>query len=107
MECKYPGHRYLLDHLDGEKKTLLQFVQRAPIHQPCEGITNQEVLRVVIDRVKELNKEVPWDNNARILYHLRMALALHEARAVERHIERNGLEVENVAVGSDGHWNIK
>jgi len=103
MKVIIPGHRYVLDHLDGDKTTSLQFVQRQPFHEPTEGVTNQEVLRCIINRVQTLNSEVPWENNQKIIYHLRMALALHEARAVERHIEK-GEDVENYPVGPDGHW---
>lgn len=104
MISKYPGHLYLLDHLDGLKQTILQFVQRKPFHEPCEGVTNQEVLRAIIDRVKVLDKETPWEGNKRILFHLRMAIALHENRAIERHIEKHNLEIENFELGPDGHW---
>jgi len=104
MREVYAGHRYELDHLDGESKTILQFIQRAPLHTPIEGPTNQEVLRAIIARVKHLDSEAPWPGNARILFHLRMAVALHEARAIERHIEKHGLEVERVALGPDGHF---
>jgi len=89
----YPGHRYELDHLDGEGKSVLQFVQREPLHAPLEGVTNQEVLRAVIDRVKALDEEVHWPGNAQIIRHLRMAILLHESRAIERHIERHDFAV--------------
>lgn len=103
----YPGHRYSLSHLDGEGRTELQFVQRAPLHPPCEGVTNQEVLRAVIDRVKVLNAEVPWSGNAEIVKHLRMAILLHEARAIERHIDKHGFQVESVCLGEDGHFDLR
>lgn len=103
MRCIYKGHCYILNHLDGDGTTTLQFVQRKPFHEPREGVTNQEVLRAVIDRVKELDKETTWEGNAEILYHLRMALALHESRAILRHIEKHGFEIEHIATGPDGH----
>ena len=103
MQVIYPGHRYSLDHLDGQGKTILQFVQRAYLHEPKEGVTNQEVLRAVIDRVKHLDKEVPWFGNAAIIRHLRMAIALHESRALLRHIDKHDLEIEDLALGPDGH----
>jgi len=108
MKTIYRGHTYELDHLDGDGKTILQFVQRRPHHQPKEGVTNQEVLRALIHRVKLLNEEAPWSGNAEILYHLRMALALHECRAILRHIEKDGLSVENLALNEeDGHWALR
>jgi len=104
MMVIYPGHTYELAHLDGEGTTRLQFVSRAPLHPPLEGVTNQEVIRALIDRVKVLNAEVPWEGNALILHHLRMALTLHEARAMLRHVEKGQLEPEHVRLDDHGHF---
>lgn len=60
MKEIYLGHTYELDHLDGDGKSTLQFVQRKPHHEPKEGVTNQEVIRAIIARVKVLDAEVPW-----------------------------------------------
>lgn len=106
MRAIYPGHRYELDHLDGDGKSILQFVQREPLHHGREGVTNQEVLRAIIDRIKVLDKEVHWPGNAQIIRHLRMAILLHEARAMERHVEIHDLAIEHVVLGSDGHFNL-
>lgn len=106
MRAIYPGHVYELDHLDGDGKSHLHFVQRLPLHTPSEGVTNQEVLRAIIDRVKHLDGEVPWSGNANIIYHLRMAIALHEARAIERHIEKHDFSIEFAALGPDGHLKL-
>ncbi len=107
MKTIYPGHLYELDHIDGDGKTRLQFVQRKPFHEPVEGPTNQEVLRAVIDRVKALDAEVPWAGNQQILHHLRMAIALHEARALLRHVEKHHFSIEHSPVGPDGHLIIR
>lgn len=106
MRCVVPGHTYELDHLDGDGKTILQFVSRAPLHEPKEGVINQEVLRALIDRVYVLDAEVPWEGNQQIIHHLRMALALHEARAFLRHVEKGYVQPELLPVGSDGHIQI-
>lgn len=104
MRAIYPGHLYELDHLDGGAKSQLQFVSRAPLHPPIEGVINQEVLRALIDRVQVLDAEVPWIGNQQILHHLRMALALHEARAMLRHVEKGEIRPERVIIGTDGHF---
>jgi hypothetical protein len=101
-----PGHVYVLDHLDGDNKSYLKFVSRPPLHEPREGVINQEVLRVLIDRVQFLDSEVPWQGNTEILHHLRMALALHEARAFLRHVEKGEIQPETLPVGRDGHIQI-
>jgi hypothetical protein len=106
MKFIYPGHRYLLSHLDGDGFTELQFVQRAPLHPPREGVTNQEVLRAVIDRVKVLNAEVPWGGNEEIIFHLRTAIALHENRALLRHIEKHNFPIEHAVLDASGHLAI-
>jgi hypothetical protein len=103
METVYPGHRYHLKHLDGDGGSILQFVQRKPFHEPKEGVTNQEVLRALIDRVKVLDSETPWAGNQQIIQHLRMAIVLHEARALIRHVEKHNLPIESFPTGEDGH----
>lgn len=107
MRVLKPGHTYELDHLDGSGKSRLQFVQRSPKHEPKEGVTNQEVLRALIDRVKFLNEELPWNGNEKILRHLRMALILHEARALERKVEKGEMSPEYVTINkADGHFQL-
>lgn len=103
MKVIVPGHLYELDHLDGENTHQLQFVDRG---HGCdqEGTFNQEVIRVLIDRVKFLDSEKPWPLNKNILGHLRMALALHEARAMCRKVEDDRMHPEDIAVGGDGHF---
>lgn len=106
MRVVEPGHIYELAHLDGEGTSTLTFVSRAPLHEPHEGVVNQEVLRALIDRVHFLNEEVPWEGNAEIIKHLRMALALHEARAFLRHVEKGHIHPETLPIGKDGHMQI-
>lgn len=106
MRVLYSGHSYELDHLDGREKSRLQFVQRKPFHEPLEGTTNQEVMRALIDRVMVLHEETPWSGNSEILYHLRMALVLHEARALVRHVEKGSLNPERVALDHHGHFEL-
>ncbi len=82
MKILYPGHSYLLPNQDGSGEQRIDFVRRKPHHEPVPGILNQQLLRVLIDRVGVLNAEKPWEGNARILMHLRLAIAEHECRAL-------------------------
>lgn len=127
MKVLYPGHLYMLDQLDTGPETqlqLLQFVQRRPLHPARSGTTNQEVCRALIDRVQILNAEKPWSGNADILHHLREVIFLHEVRAHQRHREKSrtaarfsvaewkyrhyyNVNLENIPVGNDGHWEVK
>lgn len=128
MRVIYPGHRYELAYLDGMsgQDSIIQFVQRKPHHDPRPGTTNQEVCRVLIDRIKVLDSEIAWAPNQIILRNLREVIFLHEARAYERHMGKIGLPVmstigyvrrwaedrypslqyEEIPVGPDGHWPI-
>lgn len=103
MKIVVPGHVYELDHLDGDCTTIIHFVNRETTHG-SEGIQNQEVLRALIDRVQHCDRRLAWQGNQKILHHLRMALVLHEARALERKTENGSLKPENVATNFDGHF---
>lgn len=108
------GHRYELDNLHSETKTILQFYQDESIHGTHEDGPNcQEVLRALIARVKKLNSEIFWEGNAEIIYHLRMCIALFEARALIRKVEKSRehekgcMYIEKHETGEDGHLIIK
>lgn len=101
------GHLYKLKHLEGNGFQVLQFVDRGH-GRDCQGTTNQEVLRVLIDRAKFLHEEKPHKVNEEILQHLRMALVLHESRALERKVEKGKLLPENVLLNeNDLHFKIE
>lgn len=105
MKVLDPGHDYLLDSLDGEYNQSVIFVKRFRGIGNHPGTTNQELLRVLIDRVKFLDDEKPWALNEEIINHLRMALVLHEARALIRKTEKNEIMPENLNVDEgDGHF---
>jgi N-acetylglucosamine kinase-like BadF-type ATPase len=105
MRVLDPGHRYALDNLETEGGTILQFRKDPALHDGdgYEGPSCQEVLRAVIDRVQELNREKPDIENAIIIHDLRHAIAAFEARALRRRVEKDGLEIEKVPVDTDGH----
>ena len=107
MKIIYPGHTYKAAHLDGDGTTHIQFVQRPPFHTMQEGTTSQELLRVMIDRVKVLEEEIASPLNEQILFHLRQALCLFEARALLRKAEKKEIYPELLPVGSDGHFMLK
>jgi hypothetical protein len=64
MKILDAGHRYQLDHLDGDNVTELTFVKRSGAMYPFnigeyEGTNVQEVLRALIDRTEYLNRQKP------------------------------------------------
>ena len=91
MEVIDPGHHYRLHSLDGGLMVHVAFVKRVgpgyPGNQPpAHGGTNlQEILRMCIDRVKYLDRQIHSDHNDRILEHLRWSILELELRAAARH----------------------
>jgi hypothetical protein len=105
MKIIEAGHVYKLDTLDGEMDVVLTFVNRED--NPHRGTQTQEVLRALIDRTKHCNRCLEWAGNKAIIHHLRMALALHESRALERKCEKGEYHPEYVKVGTDGHFALQ
>lgn len=103
MKIIEKGHIYQLAHLDGSGTTNLTFVNREEGTEH-EGVQTQEVLRALIDRTQHCHDCLPWTGNEMIIQHLRLALVLHEARALYRKAEKRLYKPENVAVGDDGHF---
>lgn len=68
------------------------------------GTTTQEVIRILLDRTRHCANYMPHRNNEQIIYHLQMALVLHEARALERKVEKGEYMPEYIATGNDGHF---
>lgn len=128
MRAIVPGHRYALKQLDGISEETLQFVQRQPHHTPHPGTINQEVIRALIDRIKLLETERHWADNAMMITYLRTCITIHEERAFYYHAVKGGLDitqrqakervslwrltmhsdkvVEDIPTGNDGHWEI-
>jgi hypothetical protein len=108
------GHVYDLNWLDGDPPVLktsthpefpqnrLVFVNRE-VH-PHPGTQTQEVIRALIDRTKHCDSCLRWEGNDLIVQHLRMALALHEARAILRKTEKGYIKPEELRIGPDGHF---
>jgi len=90
MEVLDPGHHYTLKHIDGDSVEYLRFVKREGPGYPGNeghyaGTNLQEVLRVLIDRIKYLDNQIPDQINADIIENLRFALEDLETRAAQRH----------------------
>src|ERR1700760_4852576 len=118
MRVIEPGHVYELDHLDGDQKSRLTFVNRE--NTPHEGTQTQEVLRAIadvleclIDRTNHCDACLRWEGNDRIIKSLseaqrqaRLALLYHEQRALERKFAKGYLAPDRFPVGSDGHFSL-
>lgn len=115
MKIIEPGHIYKLHVLDrpvvkegdsdGVNDTLV-FVNREPGSEH-PGYQTQEVLRALIDRTMHCDNCLRWEGNDLIIYHLRMALVLHEARALLRKTEKGIITPENIVTSAkDGHFSL-
>lgn len=85
---------------------MITFINKEPGNEHA-GTTTQEVIRILIDRTRHCANCMPHPNNERIVYHLRMALVLHEARALERKTEKGDFAPEYIQKGSDGHFKVE
>lgn len=103
MKIIRDGHEYELSHLDGDKTTIFRFVNREP-GEEHEGPTTQEVVRALIDRTFYCDNCLPCELNEQAVYHLRMALVLHEARHLIRAVEKGQLKPERIVTSKDGHF---
>ena len=103
MKIIEPGHIYELAVFDGDTPVRLTFVNREA-GQEHGGTRTQEVLRALIDRTLHCDSCLRWPGNDQIIHHLRMALVLHEARALERKTEMGKMRPESVTTAGDGHF---
>lgn len=93
MKILDPGHNYIVNNYDGEPGAVaisIPFMKRCGDGYPGNigsnpGTNCQELLRVLIDRVKYLNNQYEHKNNKAIIRKLRESLWLFEDRAAERH----------------------
>lgn len=88
------GHKYKLLTLDGKLNQTLTFVKRHDPEDPSRfpgntgsypGTTLQSVLRVCLDRMNYLNKQIPCDQNIQIINNIQNSIFLLEVRAAQRH----------------------
>lgn len=114
------GHIYELNWLDGSPAAMIakpgdKAIQDAAAFEnqlifvnrestPHAGTQTQEVIRALIDRTQHCDRCLRWEGNDLIINHLRMALVLHEARALERKTEKGYIKPELILTDADGHF---
>jgi hypothetical protein len=88
MKTIVPGHVYDLWQLGSTSPQRLTFICRSggaiTYDKEWPGVQTQEVLRALIDRTQYLDDVLPCLESEDVLWHLRMALFLYEARAWRR-----------------------
>lgn len=90
MKILDPGHKYLLNSLDGSHLQELRFVKREGPGYPGNkgsypGTTMQDVLRALIDRANYVNNQTPCAETEAAMELMRSAVVLLELRAARRH----------------------
>lgn len=91
-----PGHCYELDNFEDKSKTqILQFIFKEPsVEDPSklvtrrDGTTNEEVLEMLIDRMKFLQDKFPCRENAIVITKLEECLMWLNKRTADR-MKRN------------------
>lgn len=107
MKILTPGHKYELENF--ENKTgpgqIIQFIEK--VQDPHvdaavgslvtvnDGTTNEEVIKVLIDRMTILYKKFPSEETASTIWNLRAALYAQQSRTYER--QQRGVEGKAVA----------
>jgi hypothetical protein len=93
MKILDPGHWYEVDVYDSggfDPAQIVTFMKRAGDGYPGNvghypGTNCQELIRVLIDRIKYLDNQIPCQHNKCVLIYLRASLVEFEIRAAERH----------------------
>ena len=95
MQIKVEGHQYEMSNFENKDQPgqILQFIHKEPDESNelitiSDGTTNEEVLEVLIDRMKFLNNKFPCTENELVINHLDFALFQLNERTRKR-IERN------------------
>ncbi len=93
MKILRPGHQYELENFeDKEKHQVIQFIEKQPdlekgngvLFTVYDGTTNEEVLRMLIDRMNVMQSKFPCRENAIVITHLETGLLWLEKRTADR-----------------------
>lgn len=92
MKTITPGHLYELENFENKSAPgqRLQFIEKAPrpdgsgFSTVNDGTTNEEVLKVLIDRLKTLGAKLPSKENAMAVTKCEEALMWLEKRTADR-----------------------
>lgn len=89
MKVLIRGHQYLLEGHEGKVQQTLVFIEKFPtvsgrLKTITDGTTNEEVLKVLIDRLKVLHEKLPSSESWQALKHIQRALVVLESRTALR-----------------------
>lgn len=104
MKVLTPGHEYELDYFENKDRPgqVIQFIEKVPIMPGSpelmtvnDGTTNEDLLRVLIDRMNSMQAKFPCRENAIATTHFETGLLWLEKRTADRKIR--GVEGKHVA----------
>lgn len=92
MKILTPGHKYVLGNFeDSNNGQTIQFIEKRPVSEGStvletinDGTTNEEVLRMLIDRLQSLQAKFPCRENAIVITKLEESLMWLEKRTADR-----------------------
>jgi len=105
MKVITQGHKYELENFEAKDQPgqVIQFIEKTqdpngPTGQLVtvnDGTTNEEVIKVLVDRMNSLQAKFPCRENAIATTHLETALLWLEKRTADR--KARGVEGKNIA----------
>ena len=90
MIVEYKGHRYKLESFNSKEHVqVIQFIQKelkedGSFELITDGTTNEEILRMLIDRMKSLQEKFPCRENAIVITKLEESLMWLNKRTADR-----------------------
>jgi tRNA U55 pseudouridine synthase TruB len=92
MKILTPGHKYILQNFENtDNGQTIQFIEKiqsqdnpAKLETVNDGTTNEEVLKMLIDRMQSLYNKFPSEETACSINHLKSALYAQQSRTYER-----------------------
>ena len=94
MKTLTPGHKYELENFEAKDKPgqIIQFIEKVQspngptgqLDTVNDGTTNEDLLRVLIDRLGKMQAKFPCRENAIVVTHLETGLLWLEKRTADR-----------------------
>lgn len=84
MKCLDDCHTYSMDQVLGFSSSILRFYEMREDGTKIDGVTNEEVLRVLIHRMEVLDEKTPCWENKQAISSLKGALSWLNARTEQR-----------------------
>lgn len=84
MQVLIPGYRYQLSNRESNNTNVLQFVHTEKNELLFDGTTDEEVINVLIDRMRTMDSKVPCMDNKIYIALLEGALYRLEKRTNDR-----------------------